>query len=104
MRGVNFMVVAEPRAYVCATCGVQFTPSIDPPAACPICEDERQYVGWGGQRWTTMAELGRGHAVVLREEEPGLTGVGVEPAFAIGQRALLVGTPGGNVLWDCISL
>jgi len=31
-------------------------------------------------------------------------GIGVEPAFAIGQRALLVQTPEGNVLWDCISL
>ncbi len=26
------------------------------------------------------------------------------PEFAIGQRALLVRTPAGNVLWDCISL
>ncbi len=26
------------------------------------------------------------------------------PGFAIGQRALLVRTPNGNVLWDCISL
>ena len=26
------------------------------------------------------------------------------PPFAIGQRALLVQSPGGNVLWDCISL
>jgi Metallo-beta-lactamase superfamily len=91
-------------AWICATCGVQYPDTAQPPTACPICEDERQYVGWGGQRWTTMAELGRDHAVVLREEEPGLTGVDVEPAFAIGQRALLVRTPGGNVLWDCISL
>jgi hypothetical protein len=42
--------------------------------------------------------------VVIREEEPGLYGIGVEPAFAIGQRALLVRTPRGNVLWDCVSL
>ena len=27
-----------------------------------------------------------------------------EPKFAIGQRALLVLTPKGNVLWDCVSL
>jgi hypothetical protein len=66
--------------------------------------DERQYVGWGGQQWTTMSRLAGDHAVVVREEEPGLFGVGVEPAIAIGQRALLVCTPGGNVLWDCISL
>jgi hypothetical protein len=91
-------------AWICATCAVQQAESQSPPAACPICADERQYVGWAGQRWTTMAELARDHAVVLREEEPGLTGVGVEPAFGIGQRALLVRTPAGNVLWDCIAL
>ena len=26
------------------------------------------------------------------------------PAFAIGQRALLVRTPAGNLLWDCVAL
>lgn len=86
---------------ICRTCGVQYaTPRED----CPICLDERQYVGWGGQQWTTMAELAAGHRTDLREEEPDLIGVGVEPSFAIGQRALLVRTPHGNVLWDCISV
>jgi glyoxylase-like metal-dependent hydrolase (beta-lactamase superfamily II) len=33
-----------------------------------------------------------------------LTGIGTEPRFAIGQRALLVQTAQGNVLWDCVSL
>ncbi|WP_250454173.1 hypothetical protein [Caballeronia sp. ATUFL_M2_KS44] len=28
----------------------------------------------------------------------------MEPAFAIGQRALLARSPAGNVLWDCIAL
>ena len=28
----------------------------------------------------------------------------MQPAFAIGQRALLVRAPAGNVLWDCVSL
>ena len=91
-------------AWICATCGVQYADTAQPPAQCAICVDERQYVGWGGQRWITMAELASDHAVVLRDEEPDLTGVGVEPAFGIGQRALLVRTPDGNVLWDCISL
>jgi rubrerythrin len=35
--------------YVCTTCGVQYAESHAPPASCPVCEDERQYVGWGGQ-------------------------------------------------------
>jgi hypothetical protein len=91
-------------AWICRTCGVQYPDTDQPPGRCAICDDERQYVGWGGQQWTTMAEIGSDHAVVLREEEPGLVGVGVEPAFAIGQRALLVRTAHGNVLWDCISL
>ena len=91
-------------AWICRTCGVQYPDTDQPPGSCAICDDERQYVGWGGQQWTTMAEIGSDHAVVLRDEEPGLLGVGVEPAFAIGQRALLVRTAHGNVLWDCISL
>jgi hypothetical protein len=91
-------------AWICATCGVQYPDTDRPPAACPICQDERQYVGWDGQRWTTMAELANDRATTLRDEEPGLVGIGVEPAFAIGQRALLVRTPHGNVLWDCVSL
>jgi glyoxylase-like metal-dependent hydrolase (beta-lactamase superfamily II) len=69
-----------------------------------VCQDERQYVGRGGQRWTTIEGLGRaGHHNVLREIEPGLTEIRTDPRFAIGQRALLVRTPDGGVLWDCVS-
>jgi hypothetical protein len=89
--------------YICATCGTQFPQSETPPSHCPICEDERQYIGWEGQKWTTMAELGMRLHNQLKPEEPGLTGIGSEPAFAIGQRALLVQSPEGNVLWDCIT-
>lgn len=90
--------------WICVTCGVEHAQSERPPESCAICDDERQYVGWGGQQWMSMAELARDHVTVVREEEPGLVGVGTEPAFAIGQRALLVQTPHGNVLWDCVSL
>jgi glyoxylase-like metal-dependent hydrolase (beta-lactamase superfamily II) len=91
-------------AFICETCGVQHAPSTEPPDRCAICEDERQYVGHQGQRWTTLETLRAGHRADIRAEEPGLTGIGCEPAFAIGQRALLVQTPGGNVLWDCTTL
>lgn len=91
--------------YICRTCGVEFTETETPPTSCPICDDPRQYVGWDGQRWTTMAELkAEGHTNDIREEEQGLTGIGMTPSFTIGQRALLVRTPGGNVLYDCVSL
>ena len=91
--------------YICHTCGVQFAETPAPPDDCPICLDPRQYVGWEGQRWTTMDDLIReGYRSDLREEEPGLLGVGTAPPFSIGQRALLVQTPNGNVLYDCVSV
>ncbi len=90
--------------YICKTCGVQYAASEASPARCIICEDERQYVGWAGQQWTTLAEMrDAGYRSELREVEPGLTGIGTTPWFAIGQRALLVQTEQANVLWDCIS-
>jgi glyoxylase-like metal-dependent hydrolase (beta-lactamase superfamily II) len=90
--------------YICATCGVQHAESEALPERCPICEDERQYIGKDGQRWTTLPELQKDHHNRIEEVHPNLTGIGTVPGFAIGQRALLVQTPEGNVLWDCISL
>ena len=87
-------------AFICVTCGTQYPPAAGPPSECPICLDERQYVGHDGQLWTTMAELGRGHRNRIEPLEPGLVGVGTEPSFAIGQRALVV----AGLLWDCITL
>jgi len=40
----------------------------------------------------------------FEEEAPQLLGIGTKPEFAIGQRALLIQSPAGNLLWDCISL
>jgi len=99
----NSMSLEAP-AWICSTCGVQYPESTEPPVSCAICLDERQYVGWDGQRWTTQAEIATDHRNEVREEEPNLLGIGTSPPFAIGQRALLVRMPSGNVLWDCISL
>ena len=91
--------------YICQTCGVQFAETPRPPDDCPICLDPRQYVGWDGQRWTTMDGLIRqGYRNDLHAEEANLLGIGIEPSFSIGQRALLVQTPNGNVLFDCVSV
>ena len=92
------------RNYICTTCGHQFAESEEPPDRCPICEDERQYVNPQGQSWTTLDELAREHRNMWRSLEPGLTGIGTEPKFGIGQRALLVQASKGNILWDCVSL
>jgi hypothetical protein len=91
-------------AYLCATCGTQFAPSDSPPPECPVCEDERQWVPAGGQRWTTLDALRATHRNFWLREEPGLMAIGTTPDFAIGQRAFLVQGKGGTVLWDCIPL
>jgi glyoxylase-like metal-dependent hydrolase (beta-lactamase superfamily II) len=91
-------------AFICTACGTQHAPSDKPPGQCVICEDERQYVPPGGQTWTTIEALAARSQNAFRQYEPGLIGVGTQPSFAIGQRALLICTPNGNVLWDCISM
>ena len=89
---------------ICSTCGTQFAESAAPPERCPICEDIRQYVPPSGQSWTTLEKLRRSHRNSFKTIEPALYGIGMTPEFAIGQRALLIRSPGGNVLWDCVSL
>jgi hypothetical protein len=86
---------------ICRACGVQYDGDR---SNCPICGDERQYVGWDGQQWTSLAELqADGHRGQLAAEGPGVVGIGTSPSFAIGQRALLVRAASGNVLWDATS-
>jgi glyoxylase-like metal-dependent hydrolase (beta-lactamase superfamily II) len=90
--------------FLCKTCGTQFPQSDAPPAECPICADERQYVPVEGQQWVTYDDVRAAHRADIRGEQPQLTGIGMKPSFGIGQRALLVESPGGNVLWDCLPL
>ncbi|MCB1882613.1 MAG: MBL fold metallo-hydrolase [Geminicoccaceae bacterium] len=90
--------------HICRACGTSYPKAPAPPDACPVCEDERQYVPAGGQAWTTPAALAAGHANAWRRLETGLFEIRTRPDFGIGQRALLVRTPEGNLLWDCLAL
>ncbi len=90
--------------WICASCGNQFAQSQTPPQGCPICLDKRQFLRYAEQIWTTFTAMQKdGFHNTLRQLEPSLIGIGTEPTFAISQRALLVQTEQGNVLWDCIS-
>jgi hypothetical protein len=89
--------------YICETCGTQFAPSVLPPAACPICEDERQYVGWDGQRWTTHETLATQHSLRIGEDA-GLLAIDMAGSFGIPQRSMFLPTAAGNLLWECVSL
>src|ERR1700730_6088608 len=90
--------------HICSTCGTSYPEGDAPPPRCPICDDERQYVPRGGQAWTTREMLAGGQVNAWRQLEADLLAIHTHPGFGIGQRALLLRTPEGNILWDCISL
>jgi hypothetical protein len=89
--------------WTCEQCGAQFPESPVPPRSCPICEDERQYVNWKGQTWLTPEQLTQRCRLTWRDDL-GVPGIGIEPSFAIGQRALLLREADGCVMWDCVPL
>ncbi len=90
---------------ICVTCGTQFPPSLEPPAYCPICADDRQYIHpERGQQWTTLPRLRETHRNRFDPVEPGVTRIVTEPRFGIGQQAYLIETPEGNILWDLVAL
>ncbi len=90
--------------FICTTCGTQYAESDQPPVACTICQNERQYVKATGQQWTTLDKLRLTNRNSIKFKESGLIGIGIEPHFTIGQRALFLRTPQANVLWDCLPL
>jgi hypothetical protein len=83
---------------LCATCGVE---NDTDEHTCAICDDERQYVPRDGQRWTTLAgRAAEGCSVEVTQVEPDLFALHATPRADIGQHALLVRTPYGNLLWE----
>lgn len=90
-------------AFICVTCGTQYAQTMQPPDECPVCLDDRQHLGYDGQQWTTHDQLAA--SLHNRIDPDGdLLGVGIHERFAIPQRALLLRTDVGNVMWDCVSV
>ncbi len=88
---------------ICSTCGTYYVKETAP-ETCFICFDERQWVPPNGQSWTKPEDLHRNNSVKLNRLQERLYEIEINPMFAIGQRALLVLSEKGNVLWDCIPL
>jgi glyoxylase-like metal-dependent hydrolase (beta-lactamase superfamily II) len=89
------------KTIICSTCGTQLLAEPETPESCSICTDDRQYVPESGQQWTTLAEL-KNHTIKITQLTEHIYALKIQPDFAIAQRALLVTSPEGNVLWDCI--
>jgi hypothetical protein len=88
---------------ICTACGTQF-PENSNIEICSICAEERQYLPEQGQSWTTHQTLLATHKNKIVKINEKLFEIKIEPNFAIGQRAILVISKSGNVLWDCIPL
>lgn len=88
---------------LCKACGTSYVISHSRPTQCAICEDERQFVPATGQAWVDNDALCASHANTWRQHESGLLSIRTVPAFAIDQRAFILLTPQGNILWDCIA-
>lgn len=88
---------------ICSTCGTYY-PLADYPDPCTICLDERQYLPDTGQSWTRPQDLHYKYSIKLNKIKERLYELEINPMFAIGQRALLVLSDEGNVLWDCIPM
>ncbi|KAI1349136.1 beta-lactamase-like protein [Xylaria sp. FL0043] len=94
---------------VCKTCGTQFpTEDRHKVTTCLICDDPRQYVPPSGQSFISLDALrADGHKNVftpIAAHPERLIAIHTQPKVAIGQRAILVRGPEGNVLWDCVTL
>ncbi len=103
------MAATDSSSYlVCNTCGTQHsTTDRASLTTCFICDDPRQYVPPSGQSFTTLSTLraagDRRNDFRPFSGDARFTGITTTPQFAIGQRAILIRTPKGNVLWDCIT-
>lgn len=88
---------------LCKTCGTSYEVTGAHPEHCDICLDERQYVPTSGQKWIDFDTLCASHTNKWKQHDSTLLSIRTVPDFAIDQRAFLVRTPEGNILWDCIA-
>ncbi|PWN71517.1 MBL fold metallo-hydrolase [Chryseobacterium phosphatilyticum] len=95
--------LSTPMKKLCTACGTQF-PEHYNEELCAICNEERQYIPVTGQTWTTHDRLLTTHTTNIVKLNDHLYEITITPGFAIGQRAFLVISKSGNILWDCVPL
>ncbi|GJJ07789.1 hypothetical protein Clacol_001994 [Clathrus columnatus] len=107
MRTSNLIPQSELLKPICVTCSTQFD-GPEHPKSCHICDDPRQYVPPSGQSWTTLKEsISSDKFKNIIVPTPGADGqiytIATQPKLGIGQRAHLIRTPQGNIVWDLVA-
>lgn len=95
------MITTPSAQNICYTCGVRYG-TFTIPTICEICADERQYTGFSGQIWISYNELAAKSCIRFSRLQATIYDLRITPAFAIAQKAHLVLSSSGNILWDCI--
>ena len=89
--------------YLCITCGTQFAES----AAPGTLPDLRGRAAVRQPRRPEVDDAGGPPGLAQERHQAGGAGlysINTEPKFGIGQRAFLIQTGKGNILWDCVGL
>lgn len=87
------------RPWMCVFCANEFPPGETPPAMCPICDDDRQWLPESGPGFMPLDETAD-NELTTDEVESGLTALTVRPSVGIGQRGFVIATSDGNILWE----
>src|SRR5476651_937176 len=87
---------------ICTTCGTQYPLHKPVPPLCHICNDDRQYINENGQSWTSISNLEKRYHTEINKIRDGLYSIKTTPDFALANRAFIVQSPQGNILWDCV--
>ncbi len=100
MAAHELILTDQDKENICGTCGTRYKDTV--PLICAVCADDRQYVPISGQRWISYNDLKNGRSIRFNEVLPDVYALRITPDFAIAQKAHVICSPGGNLLWDCL--
>lgn len=90
--------------FICRSCGTQYAESLLTPSHCVICRADAHPDAADPPVWTTLDEIRGRYTNLIQRLEPNLFSVRPVPTFPTGQRALLLHTKHGNLLWGSVTV
>ncbi|TKX23442.1 hypothetical protein C1H76_4510 [Elsinoe australis] len=91
---------------ICVACGTQYDVTYKQGLErCKICDDPRQFIPPSGQQWTSLGREKGKHENKWEQDasDDRIWHLYADPKLGIGERASLIKTPHGNIIWDCFA-
>ncbi|KAG8623741.1 hypothetical protein KVT40_008717 [Elsinoe batatas] len=92
---------------ICVACGTQYDVTYEQGLErCKICDDPRQFIPPSGQQWTSLRQSLPHHSNQWTPDpfDARIYHITTTPKLGIGQRASLLLTPHGAIIWDLTPL